>query len=113
MDFELNEEQQLLADSVDDGKRLLWGGRITTRAASADGVARELRTAMLDVYPQLAPLKTELAWSGLMAYARHLMPLDTRVRKAGVRPGTGRRRPRAASGRRLPAQGLRCRFRRT
>jgi glycine/D-amino acid oxidase-like deaminating enzyme len=29
---------------------------------------------MLDVYPQLAPLKTELAWSGLMAYARHLMP---------------------------------------
>ncbi len=29
---------------------------------------------MLDVYPQLAPLKTELAWSGQMAYARHLMP---------------------------------------
>ena len=59
---------------VEGGKRLLWGGRITTRAASADGVARELRTAMLDVYPQLAPLKTELAWSGLMDYARHLMP---------------------------------------
>jgi gamma-glutamylputrescine oxidase len=37
-------------------------------------VARELRRAMLDVYPQLAPLKTELAWSGQMAYARHLMP---------------------------------------
>ena len=59
---------------VDGGKRLLWGGRITTRAASADGVAKELRRAMLDVYPQLAPLKTDLAWSGLMAYARHLMP---------------------------------------
>ena len=59
---------------VDDGKRLLWGGRITTRAASPDGVARDLRAAMLNVYPQLAPLKTELAWSGLMAYARHLMP---------------------------------------
>ncbi|MGV8986764.1 MAG: NAD(P)/FAD-dependent oxidoreductase [Cypionkella sp.] len=59
---------------VDGGNRLLWGGRITTRAASAEGVARELRTAMLDVYPQLAPLKTEVAWSGLMAYARHLMP---------------------------------------
>lgn len=59
---------------VEGGSRLLWGGRITTRAASAEGVARELRAAMLDVYPQLAPLHTELAWSGLMAYARHLMP---------------------------------------
>jgi gamma-glutamylputrescine oxidase len=59
---------------VDGGSRLLWGGRITTRAASADGVARELRRAMLDVYPQLAALKTDLAWSGQMAYARHLMP---------------------------------------
>ena len=59
---------------VDDGRRLLWGGRITTRAANADGVARELRRAMLDVYPQLGALKTELAWSGQMAYARHLMP---------------------------------------
>lgn len=59
---------------VEGGSRLLWGGRITTRAASAEGVARELRAAMLDVYPQLAGLKTELAWSGLMAYARHLMP---------------------------------------
>jgi gamma-glutamylputrescine oxidase len=59
---------------VEGGTRLLWGGRITTRAASAEGVARELRAAMLDVYPQLAPLKVDLAWSGLMAYARHLMP---------------------------------------
>ena len=59
---------------VDGGTRLLWGGRITTRAAPADGVAQQLRRAMLDVYPQLAPLKTDLAWSGLMGYARHLMP---------------------------------------
>jgi glycine/D-amino acid oxidase-like deaminating enzyme len=59
---------------VDGGKRLLWGGRITTRSANATGVAKELRSAMLDVFPQLAPLKIDLAWSGLMAYARHLMP---------------------------------------
>ena len=59
---------------VDGGTRLLWGGRITTRAANAQGVARELRAAMLEVYPGLAALKTDLAWSGLMAYARHLMP---------------------------------------
>lgn len=59
---------------VDDGRRLLWGGRITTRAASTDALARELRAEMVGTYPQLAGLKTELAWSGLMSYARHLMP---------------------------------------
>ena len=59
---------------VDDGTRLLWGGRITTRPAAPDAIAKDLRAAMLEVYPQLAPLKTELAWSGLMAYARHRMP---------------------------------------
>ena len=59
---------------VDGGTRLLWGGRITTRAASAAALAAELRQEMTGTYPQLAGLKTELAWSGLMSYARHLMP---------------------------------------
>jgi glycine/D-amino acid oxidase-like deaminating enzyme len=59
---------------VDDGKRILWGGRITTRAASTAGVVTELRREMTGTYPQLEALKTELAWSGLMSYARHLMP---------------------------------------
>lgn len=59
---------------VEGGARLLWGGRITTRAADPLGIARELRREMLTAYPQLAALKTELGWSGLMGYARHLMP---------------------------------------
>ncbi|MDB5524307.1 MAG: hypothetical protein JWM58_2070 [Rhizobium sp.] len=59
---------------VEGGKRILWGGRITTRAASTQGVVEELRREMTTTYPQLAGLKTELAWSGLMSYARHLMP---------------------------------------
>ncbi|EJN03646.1 FAD-binding oxidoreductase [Phyllobacterium sp. YR531] len=59
---------------VEGGKRLLWGGRITTRAASSAAVAAELRREMVGTYPQLADLKTELSWSGLMSYARHLMP---------------------------------------
>lgn len=59
---------------VEGGNRLLWGGRITTRAASADALAHELRREMVGTYPQLAGLRTELAWSGLMSYARHLMP---------------------------------------
>ncbi len=59
---------------VDGGRRILWGGRITTHAASTAGLVKELRAEMVDTYPQLAALKTELAWSGLMSYARHLMP---------------------------------------
>ena len=59
---------------VDGGSRLLWGGRITTRAASPAALAAELRKEMTGTYPQLAGLKTDLAWSGLMSYARHLMP---------------------------------------
>lgn len=59
---------------VEDGRRLLWGGRITTRAASPGVLARQLRREMVTTYPQLEKLKTELAWSGLMSYARHLMP---------------------------------------
>ncbi|WP_433762778.1 NAD(P)/FAD-dependent oxidoreductase [Brucella anthropi] len=59
---------------IDGGRRLLWGGRITTRAADTPGLVRELRNEMVGTYPQLASLKTELAWSGLMSYARHLMP---------------------------------------
>lgn len=59
---------------IEGGRRVLWGGRITTRAASTEGLVRELRHEMTRTYPQLSQLKTELAWSGLMAYARHLMP---------------------------------------
>lgn len=59
---------------VDDGRRLLWGGRITTRAASPGPLVKALRHEMIATYPELAGLKTELAWSGLMSYARHLMP---------------------------------------
>lgn len=59
---------------VEDGKRLLWGGRITTKAASSAALAKELRREMVSTYPQLADLKIETSWSGLMSYARHLMP---------------------------------------
>ncbi|QQC66349.1 NAD(P)/FAD-dependent oxidoreductase [Paraburkholderia ginsengisoli] len=60
---------------VDDGERILWGGMITTRLSEPDRLAEVLRQRMVDTYPQLAALKVELAWSGRMSYARHLMPL--------------------------------------
>ena len=56
------------------GDRLLWGGRITTRTADPADLAGLLRQEMVSTYPQLAPLKVDIAWSGLMSYARHLMP---------------------------------------
>jgi hypothetical protein len=59
---------------VESGKRLLWGGRISTRAAAPAALAAQLRHAMVTTYPQLADLKVEIAWSGLMSYARHQMP---------------------------------------
>jgi glycine/D-amino acid oxidase-like deaminating enzyme len=57
-----------------ENERLLWGGRITTRTTDPNNLAALLRKEMVSTYPQLAGLKVELAWSGLMAYARHLMP---------------------------------------
>ncbi|QRM28720.1 FAD-binding oxidoreductase [Microvirga sp. VF16] len=59
---------------VDDGNRILWGGRITTRTTDPGDIATLLRREMVTTYPQLSGLKVELAWSGLMSYARHLMP---------------------------------------
>ncbi|CAH1658462.1 FAD-binding oxidoreductase [Hyphomicrobiales bacterium] len=59
---------------VEGGNRILWGGRITTRTTEPRNVAALLRREMVTTYPQLSALKVELAWSGLMSYARHLMP---------------------------------------
>jgi gamma-glutamylputrescine oxidase len=59
---------------VDEGRRILWGGRITTRTSDPRDIAAMLRHEMVTTYPQLEPLKVEIAWSGLMSYARHLMP---------------------------------------
>lgn len=68
---------------VEDGSRVLWGGRITTRTTDPGDIAALLRREMVGTYPQLANLKVEVAWSGLMSYARHLMPQIGRL-KPGV-----------------------------
>jgi gamma-glutamylputrescine oxidase len=65
---------------VDAGERLLWGGKITTRIAEPRRLARVLHATMSSTYPQLAALEVEIAWSGLMSYARHLMPQIGRLR---------------------------------
>lgn len=65
---------------VDGGRRILWGGKITTRTAEPRELAKLLHQTMVSTYPQLAPLEVEAAWSGLMSYARHLMPQIGRTR---------------------------------
>lgn len=59
---------------VDGGARILWGGRITTRVSEPRRLAELLHATMAATYPQLKALNVEYAWSGLMGYARHLMP---------------------------------------
>ena len=59
---------------VDNGNRVLWGGMISTYGASDEAAGEALLRRMIDTYPQLRSLTIERAWSGKMAYARHLMP---------------------------------------
>jgi gamma-glutamylputrescine oxidase len=54
--------------------RLLWGGRISVRDRSPRSVQRLLRRDLQRVFPQLADVRFDYAWSGLMSYARHEMP---------------------------------------
>lgn len=58
-----------------DGGRILWGGRITTRVSEPSQLAERMKGDMLSVYPDLGNPRIEFAWSGLMGYAIHKMPL--------------------------------------
>jgi len=58
-----------------DEDRLLWGGAITTRVSEPSRLAERMKRDMLSVYPQLGNPRIDYAWSGLMGYARHFMPL--------------------------------------
>ncbi len=55
--------------------RLLWGGRITTRREEPKALGALLKRDLTSVYPSLGSLQIAYAWSGLMGYARHKMPL--------------------------------------
>lgn len=54
--------------------RLLWGGRISVRDRRPAAVERLLRRDLARVFPGLADVRIDYAWSGLMSYARHEMP---------------------------------------
>lgn len=56
------------------GERLLWGGRITTNPRPPKQLARLMAHDIGKVYPQLAEVPIDYAWSGTMGYAIHKMP---------------------------------------
>ena len=70
---------------VVDRNRLLWGGCITTRTRDPADLADILRRRIVATYPQLEDVRVAAAWSGLMSYARHLMPQIGRL--SGDRSG--------------------------
>lgn len=64
---------------VEGGRRILWGGKITTRTTEPRDLGRLLHRTMTSTYPQLSGLEIDMVWSGLMSYARHLMPQIGRI----------------------------------
>jgi gamma-glutamylputrescine oxidase len=58
-----------------EGRRILWGGRITTDVQEPRRLANDMLGDMLSTYPQLQGAHMEYAWPGLMGYALHKMPL--------------------------------------
>ena len=63
---------------ITDG-RILWGGRITTRVSEPKQLAADMQRDMLGVYPQLGYPRMEFAWSGIMSYAPHKMPIIAEI----------------------------------
>ena len=57
-----------------DGKRLLFGGRASGRNDHPEQYAKFLRNIMIGVLPQLADVKIDYAWSGVVAYTFDHIP---------------------------------------
>ena len=58
---------------LNDG-RLLWGGRISIKDRAPEQVSSLLQKDVAKVFPSLANVSIDYAWSGLMSYAVHQMP---------------------------------------
>jgi gamma-glutamylputrescine oxidase len=54
--------------------RIMWGGRVSVRQSSPPDLSGLMLKDLLKVYPQLAGVRVDTAWHGLMSYAAHKMP---------------------------------------
>jgi gamma-glutamylputrescine oxidase len=57
-----------------DGDRLQWGGGAATWNGHPAHWARQFKRAITRIYPQLAPVEIEHAWSGMAGRTFHKMP---------------------------------------
>jgi glycine/D-amino acid oxidase-like deaminating enzyme len=57
-----------------DGKRVLWGGRASFRAVSAEHAAPSLHATMTQVFPELAKTRITHAWNGNVAFTFDTLP---------------------------------------
>ncbi|MDB5374500.1 MAG: hypothetical protein JWP04_3142 [Belnapia sp.] len=57
-----------------DGKRILWGGRASFRAATAEATASALHGYMTACFPELAKLRITHAWTGNVAFTFDGLP---------------------------------------
>ncbi len=57
------------------GDRLMWGYSVASRGGAPDRIGREMRRDIRRVFPQLGDVEISHAWSGVMGYAMHKMPL--------------------------------------
>jgi gamma-glutamylputrescine oxidase len=56
------------------GDRLMWGGGISVNLKQPSNVKEQLRDRIVSVYPQLAGVEIESAWTGIMGFSIHRMP---------------------------------------
>jgi glycine/D-amino acid oxidase-like deaminating enzyme len=57
-----------------DGRRILWGGRASFRAATAEDTAPALHGYMTECFPELAKVKVTHAWTGNVAFTFDSLP---------------------------------------
>ena len=57
-----------------DGKRILWGGRASFRAATPEASAPVLREGLVETFPELRDVKLTHAWTGMVAFTFDGLP---------------------------------------
>jgi glycine/D-amino acid oxidase-like deaminating enzyme len=57
-----------------DGKRVLWGGRASFRAATAEETALRLHDTMTECFPELKHVRLTHAWTGFVAFTFDGLP---------------------------------------
>jgi glycine/D-amino acid oxidase-like deaminating enzyme len=57
-----------------DGRRVLWGGRASFRAATAEETALRLHETMVECFPELRDVKLTHAWTGFVAFTFDGLP---------------------------------------